>query len=130
MRVMLVLFLILPGFAWARDLSVVWDNPDSVGTVEYFEVRYRNPTEWNEAVIRNRLSEGNEVGTSRYYLIRDAQPGTVEVNVRSCSDSVNYRSGGACISGLVDGWTTGCCSDWTALFGTLPSQPVTPVITP
>jgi len=130
MRVMLVLFLILPGFASARDLSSAWDNADSVGTVEYFEVRYRNPTEWNEVVIRNRYSGGNEFSTSRYYLIRDAQPGTVEINVRSCSDSVNYRSGGACISGMANGWTTGCCSDWAARSVTLPSQPVTPVITP
>ena len=124
----LVLLLVaLP--SWGRDVAVSWDNSNTVGAVGWYELQWRNPTDWNQVTIQNPLKSGNELETSRRYLIRNVVAMALEIWCRACRD----REAGEeteCTSPMVAGWTTGCCSGWSTLAVTLPSQPTKPTITP
>jgi hypothetical protein len=114
----------------ARDLTVGWDNPNTtVGDVDWYELQWRNPTDWNQVTIVNRVVQGAELETSRRYLMRNVVAGTLEVWGRACRDKVAGEES-ACTSPMVDGWTSGCCSAWGTLTVNEPSQPTKPIISP
>lgn len=124
----LVLLLVaLP--SWGRDVTVAWDNPSTAGAVQWYELQWRNPTDWNQVTIRNPLKAGAELDTSRRYRMRNVVAGALEIWCRACRDRVAGEET-ECTSPMVAGWTTGCCSDWATLAVTLPSQPTKPTITP
>jgi hypothetical protein len=119
----------LATLANARDLTAVWDNSNTAGVVEYYELRWRNPTDWVEVTLQNKFRNGVEFQSSRVFVMKDVAPGTVEVNVRACSDSDDYRTGESCNAEMTEGFNGGCCSDWATASITVTSQPTKPVIT-
>jgi hypothetical protein len=124
----LLLWVSLAGAA--RDLTVAWDNPNTtVGDVDWYELQWRNPTDWNLVTIVNRVVQGADLETNRRYLMRGIVPGVLEVWCRACRDKVAGEEL-VCTSPMVDGWTSGCCSAWATLTVNEPSQPTTPIISP
>ena len=114
----------------ARDLTVAWDNPNTtVGDVDWYELQWRNPTDWNQVTIVNRVVQSAEFETSRRYRMSGIVPGVLEVWGRACRDKVAGEES-ACTSPMVDGWTSGCCSEWATLTVNEPSQPTKPIISP
>jgi hypothetical protein len=125
-----VVGMALATLAHAMDLTAEWDNTNTAGSVEYYELRWRNPTDWVEVTLQNKFRNGVEFQSSRVFVMKDVAPGTVEVNVRACSDSDDYRTGESCNTGMTEGSNGGCCSDWATASVTVTSQPTKPVITP
>lgn len=121
----LLLFPILTGAA--RNLPVSWDY--STTTVEWFEFQWRNPTTWNQVIISSRTVGGNVLDTSLRYLIPTVVAGSLEIWCRACRDRMAGEEAG-CISPMVAGWTTSCCSEWATLIINEPSIPTKPVINP
>lgn len=124
----LVLLLAVPAFA-ARDLPVGWDNQNMTALVEWYELQWRNPTDWNQVTIRSRVIASVELPTSRRHLMRNIEPGVLEVWCRACRERVAGEET-ECTSPMVPGWTTGCCSEWATLTVNEPSTPTNPVINP
>lgn len=129
MKWWLCLLLLISFPAWSRDVLVGWDNPSTIGEVDWYELQWRNPTNWNQVTIQNPLKSVAEIETSRRYLMRNVIAGALEIWCRSCRDRISGEETN-CTSPLVAGWTTGCCTSWTTLAVTLPSQPTKPTITP
>ena len=124
----LLLLLAASAFA-ARDLSVGWDNPSAAGLVEWYELQWRNPTDWNQVTIRSRVVASAELPTSRRYRMPAIEPGVLEVWCRACRERVVGEES-ECTSPMVPGWATGCCSEWATLTANEPSTPTKPVISP
>ncbi len=121
--------LLWAGYALAaRDLTVAWDNANTAGAVGWYELQWRNPTDWNQAVIRSRVMQGVELETSRRYRMTGVIPGVLEIWCRACRNrQVGEES--ECTSPMVSGWS-GCCSEWATLTVNEPSTPTTPIISP
>ncbi len=111
----------------ARDLPVGWDY--STTTVEWFEFQWRNPTTWNQVTITSRTVGNTVLDTNLRYLVPAVVPGPLEIWCRACRARMAGEEAG-CISPMVTGWTTSCCSEWATLTVNEPSVPTKPVINP
>ncbi|MBK9952830.1 MAG: hypothetical protein IPP10_15385 [Candidatus Competibacteraceae bacterium] len=120
--------LVFPVFGVAaRDLPVGWDY--STTTVEWFEFQWRNPTTWNQMIITSRTIGNTVLDTNLRYLVPTAVSGSLEIWCRACRARMAGEEAG-CISPMVAGWTTSCCSEWATLIVNEPSTPTKPVINP
>ena len=128
LRSLLLLILLFPVLVGAaRDLPVGWDY--STTTVEWFEFQWRNPTAWNQVTITSRTIGNTVLDTNLRYLVPTAVSGSLEIWCRACRARMAGEEAG-CISPMVAGWTTRCCSEWATLIVNEPSTPTKPVINP
>lgn len=125
---LLSVLLFFPALATAaRNLPVSWDY--STTTVEWFEFQWRNPTTWNQVIIPSRTMGNSVLDTNLRYIVPAVVPGPLEIWCRACRVRMAGEEAG-CISPMVAGWTTSCCSDWATLTVNEPSTPTKPVISP
>lgn len=110
-----------------RDLSVGWNYSDIY--VEWFELQWRNPTDWSQVTILNQGAGVRVLDTSLRYKMSSVTSGPLEIWCRSCRVKMAGEES-ACLSPMVLGWSGGCCSAWITLTVNEPSTPTKPVITP
>lgn len=104
LRFLLACLWLVSGIVYAKDLVISWDDTNSVGLVDHWEVRWANPTTYNDP-------QNAAYALNAGYTITNLSDGRgFSVQVRGCNADETI------------------CSDWASLTTQIPSTMGTPTL--